>query len=155
MSKYELFNYCNSLYSFQRNLSSLCSFLPHLFFLILRNKIIYCWERDRLLSSCCFSWRSTKCLLRLVSIPGSSVLVSIPEMSPLTGGVCVKVLQCLREEGGKQNELCESCAKQKRLTSLELKSVSSKVSCIWIRAALQSADPSQRGGLGRVWIEVP
>lgn len=45
------------------------------------------------------SHEGAQSLLRLVSISGSSVLVSIAEMSPLKRGVCVKILQCLREEG--------------------------------------------------------
>lgn len=35
------------LYLFQRDLCSLCSFLPHLFFLVLRNKHIYWWEKRK------------------------------------------------------------------------------------------------------------
>lgn len=59
-------------------------------------------ERDfyPLVASC----EKTKCLIRLGSIPGCSVFVSVPETNLLTVAVCMKVLQCLKAEGMQPKE---------------------------------------------------
>lgn len=48
-----------------------------------------------------------------------------------------------------QNEFCESCAKQKWLTSLKLKSVSRKLSQTWISSSSSGCWPITEGSIGQ------
>lgn len=129
----------------------LCSFLPHLFFLILRNKLICWWEgrkrqtfvlmllpmkKHKVPFKACFhTWNFSTCLH--------------PRDEPTDRG-CLCEGSAVPQRGRRktQNKLCESCAKQKWLT-LKLKSVSRKLSLTWISSSSSGCWPITEGRIGQ------